>query len=317
MGSLAVGYARLALLAVLTVPLLAACESAPPAGPPSQSQTPSTVATGAPGATVTVPLGKRPFTLHVPRTYDPATPVPLVVLLHGFTASSVVQEAYFKLTSESDRRGFLYARPVGTEDRQGRRFWNATDACCDFNRAAPDDSAYLKQLIDAVKGSYAVDASRVYIVGHSNGGFMAYRMACEHASDITAVVSLAGAATAQPSQCRPARAVSVLQIHGTDDATIRYGGGSIAGRRYPSVATTLATWRRLDGCSNRADTSARPLDLDSGLRGRETSVTRYSSGCRGGTRVELWSIKGGAHVPAFTAAFAPAVVDFLFGRRSP
>ena len=315
MGSLGMGYARVALLALLTVPLLAACGSEAPASPPGPSPTRST-AIGTPGATVTVPLGDRPFTLHVPRTYDPASPAPLVVLLHGFTASSTVQEAYFKLTAESDRRGFLYARPDGTEDRQGRRFWNATDACCDFYHAGTDDSAYLKRLIDTVKGSYAVDAARVYIVGHSNGGFMAYRMACEHASEITAVVSLAGAATDQASQCRPARAVSVLQIHGTDDRTIRYGGGANAGQRYPSVATTLATWRRLDGCSNRADTSARPLDLDSRLRGRETSITTYSSGCRGGTRVELWSIKGGAHVPALTAAFAPAIVDFMFARRS-
>jgi polyhydroxybutyrate depolymerase len=130
-------------------------------------------------------------------------------------------------------------------------------------------------------------------------------------------VSLAGAATAQPSQCRPARAVSVLQIHGTDDRTIRYGGGGLVGREYPSVATTLATWRRLDGCRDRADRSARPIDLDSGQPGRETSITTYAAGCRDGTRVELWSIKGGAHVPPFTAAFAPALIDFLYARRSP
>ena len=308
--------AGLVVLAGLAVAALTGCDSG--STPPAQaSARATTAATGTPGTTVTVGLDKRPFRLHVPRSYDPATPAPLVVLLHGFRASATVQESYFKLTAESDRRGFLYAMPDGTADREGRRFWNATDACCDFYRTRPDDSAYLRRLLDTVKGSYRVDASRVYIVGHSNGGFMAYRMACEHADQITAVVSLAGAATAQPSQCRPARAVSVLQIHGTDDQTIRYGGGPIVGRDYPSVATTLATWRRLDGCRDRADRSARPIDLDSSRPGRETSITTYSAGCRGGTRVELWSIKGGAHVPPLTAAFAPAVIDFLYARRPP
>jgi membrane protein implicated in regulation of membrane protease activity len=59
-----------------------------------------------------------------------------------------------------------------------------------------DDSTYLHRLLDAVKSAYRVDPTRVYFVGHSNGGFMAYRMACEHATEITAIVSLAGAGAA-------------------------------------------------------------------------------------------------------------------------
>jgi polyhydroxybutyrate depolymerase len=314
-GSATCRRALAGLLAGLALAALAACDS--PAEPPAESGELASAAAGAAVGTVTVELDKRPFQLHVPRSYDPANPAPLVVVLHGFRASAALQETYFKLTAESDRRGFLYAMPDGTPDREGRRFWNATDACCDFYRTEPDDSGYLRRLIDTVKRSYQVDASRVYIFGHSNGGFMAYRMACEHADQITAVVSLAGAATAQPSQCRPARPVSVLQIHGTEDRTIWYRGGSIVGDDYPSVATTLATWRRFNGCGDRADTSARPIDLDSSIAGRETSITTYATGCRGGVRVELWSIEGGAHVPPLTAAFAPAVIDFLYARRAP
>jgi polyhydroxybutyrate depolymerase len=307
--------AALMVSTLAALPALVACDS--PAAPSTVAGPPTAPATpGRPGTTVSVDLDKRPFRLHVPRSYDAATPAPLVVLLHGFTASGGVQERYFKLTAESDRRGFLYALPDGTPDRQDRRFWNATEACCDFGRAGPDDSTYLRRLIDTVKASYSVDASRVYLVGHSNGGFMAYRMACDHASEITAVVSLAGAATGRPASCRPSRPVSVLQIHGTEDRTIHYGGGSIGGNDYPSAAGTVATWRRLDGCADRADTSARPLDLDASKAGRETTITTYASGCRGGARVELWTIKGGAHVPPFTAAFAPAVMDFLYARRS-
>jgi polyhydroxybutyrate depolymerase len=289
------------LSVALILPFLAGCGSTPDQEPAVE-----------PGPDRTVELDGRPFQLHVPPGYDPASKVPLVVLLHGYTTSGAEQERYFKLTAESDRRGFLYAMPDGTANQEGKKFWNATDACCDFYRSGVDDSAYLSRLIEAVKSSYSVDPGRVYLVGHSNGGFMAHRMACEHSDQITAVVSLAGMLADDTAKCTPQRPVSVLQIHGTDDETIAYDGGMNGGSPYPSVATTLATWRRIDGCGDRARTGT-PIDLEAALPGAETTVTTYSAGCRDATRVELWAIKGGHHVPAFTASFAPAVIDFLYG----
>jgi polyhydroxybutyrate depolymerase len=299
------------MLAAAVLTLLAACDSSAPTVPTGATASPTRAAgAGTPGATVTVDLDKRPFQLHVPKGYDKATKAPLVVLLHGYTASGSVQEFYFKLTAESDKRGFLYAMPDGTENAQGKRFWNATEACCDFARTGVDDVGYLHRIIEKVKASYSVDPTRVYLVGHSNGGFMAYRMACDRAGEITAIAVLAGA---PPAACKPSRPVSVLQIHGTLDRTIPYRGGAIGGHTYPGAVATIANWRRLDGCSDRADTAAPRLDLDSSKPGKETSVSVYA-GCRGGTRVELWSIKDGAHVPPLAAGFAPAVMDFLYGR---
>jgi polyhydroxybutyrate depolymerase len=292
---------RIGLLALLLLPFLATC------GSPSD---------GGPGSTVTVELGDRPFTLHVPRQYHRGTKMPLVVLLHGYTGSAADAEGYFTLTAESERRGFLYAMPDGTRDPKGDRFWNATEACCDFYHTGVDDSGYLHRLLTTVKSSYSVDPDRVYLIGHSNGGFMAYRMACEHAAEITAIVSLAGAAANDPARCAPARPVSVLQIHGTADETIRFGGGTIGGQPYPSAVATLGLWRRLDGCSDRA-TPAPPLDLESRLPGPETTVTAYRNDCREGTRVELWSIADGGHIPTLTATFAPAVIDYCLARVAP
>ena len=296
---------KIGLLALLLLPCLAACGSTPHA-----PATPS----GSPGPTVTVNLGDRPFKLHVPKRYDRATRMPLVVLLHGYSSSADTAEGYLHLTAESERRGFLYAMPDGTKDPRGNRFWNATEACCDFSGTGVDDSGYLHRLLDAVKASYSVDAGRVYFIGHSNGGFMAYRMACEHAVEVTAIVSLAGAAPDDPARCTPGRPVSVLQIHGTADRTIYFEGGTNNGQPYPSAAGSLALWRRLDGCADRPTTSAAPMDLESGLAGPETTVTTYLTGCRADTRVELWSIADGGHVPSLTTTFTPAVVDFLLAR---
>ncbi|MFC7479332.1 alpha/beta hydrolase family esterase [Luedemannella flava] len=269
--------------------------------------------TGAPGSTVSVDLDGRPFRLHIPTGYVAGTKVPLVVALHGFTSNAAEAESYFKLTGESDRRGFLYAMPDGTRDSRGDQFWDATDACCGFYADDVDDSGYLHRLIGAVKSAYSVDPDRVAFIGHSNGGFMAYRMACDHAAEISAIVSLAGAMTDDPARCTPSRPVSVLQIHGTADATISFTGGANGTHPYPSAAAGLDVWRRVDGCGD-APTSAAPLDLDSSLTGAETTVTSYRTGCRAGTRVELWAIAGGGHVPALTAHFPTRVVDFLLSR---
>ena len=302
--------AKQRLLAALVLPLVAACGSASGDGGP-------VTPTGGSGAAVTVSLDDRPFRLYVPRSYDPAAKAPLVVLLHGYESSAALHEKYFKLAAESERRGFLYAMPDGTTDRRGKRFWNATEACCDFFGTGIDDAAYLSRLLDTVTASYSVDSRRVYLIGHSNGGFMAYRMACEHAKRITAIVSLAGMATDDPERCRPQRPVSILHIHGTADQTIKYDGGVNVGDPYPSVDTTVARWRHHNGCDDHPDSSAAPFDLDSGLPGPETTATVYAAGCRDGTRVVVWSIKDGGHVPALTAAFAPAVLDFLLAQVSP
>lgn len=306
------------LLSVCVLSLLAASgcgadtgDPAGSAGRPGPDDPPASVE---PGGTVTIDLDERPFRLHVPESYDPTGSFPLVVLLHGYTSSAAEQESYFRLTGEADRRGFLYAMPDGTTDPRGNRFWNATDACCDFTRTGVDDAAYLRQLIDTVTSSYPVDPARVYLVGHSNGGFMAHRMACDHASVVTAIVSLAGMAPNDAASCRPERPVSVLQIHGTDDDVIPFDGGDNGGIPFPSVDVTLELWRGHNGCGEEGETSE-PLDLDRELAGAETTVTTYRAGCRDHGRVELWAIEGGGHVPELADTFAPSVVDFLLTRQ--
>ena len=260
-----------------------------------------------------VPLGDRPFTLHVPSAYKEGTAIPLLVLLHGYTSSGSAQEAYLKIRSEAERRGILYATPNGTMDQRRDRFWNATDACCNRFGSTVDDSAYLADVIAAVSSRYSVDAARVYLVGHSNGAFMSYRMACDHADLIAAIAALNGAMLSDVSECKPSQAVSVLDIHSDGDELIQYGGGLIAGNPYPSAQATVDAWVALNGCDGAPDTSAAPLDLESNVDGPETTVTAYGI-CRENSTVALWTIHDGRHVPAFTPNFVPAVLDFLLAQ---
>ena len=252
----------------------------------------------------------RPVTLHIPKNYACRTAAPLVLMLHGYTSSGEAKEQYFGLNAEADKRGFLYIHPDGTKDSQGNRFWNGTDACCNFYGSTVDDSTYISTLISAIEAAYNVDPKRVYLIGHSNGGFMSYRMACEHSDQIAAMASLAGAMYQDVTQCEAASTVSVLQIHGVADETISYGGGML-GRRYPSAKTTVADWATRDKCTAAPVTSGVLLDLDRGIAGSETTVTMYN-GCSAGTTVQLWSVAGGGHTLDITPNLVPDVMDFFY-----
>jgi polyhydroxybutyrate depolymerase len=299
------------MTAAAAVMVTLACSSTDTPSP--SSDTPPVMPASGTG---TVELGGRPVTVHVPDSYDPARPAPLVVALHGYTSDAKELETYLRLTPESDRRGFVYAYPEGSTDDRGDRFWNATDACCAFSSPEPDDSRYLGELISTIQGSYRIDRARVYLIGHSNGGFMAFRMACDHADQITAIVSLNGASWNDAARCRPSEPVSVLAIHSSTDETVAFGGGTIDGAAYPSAATTVAQWLGYNRCAE-AGRHAPALDLVTDLPAAETSVRTYVQGCAGGSTVQAWTINGGTHVPQLGPAFAPAVTDFLLSQAKP
>lgn len=258
----------------------------------------------------------RPYDVFVPPGYDAAIPTPLVMLLHGYTASGDIQEAYFQLEPLAESQGFLYVHPDGTVDARGQQFWNATDACCAFGGDSPDDAAYLMAIIDQVSAEFNVDPKAVFLVGHSNGGFMSYRMACEHAETIAGIASLAGATFADTTDCNPSEPVSVLQVHGTNDKTIKYDGGSIATVEYPSAPETVQSWVAYNGCDTTPTISVNVLDLDGGVYGAESDVEAFG-GCEQGSEVELWAIDGGSHIPGLTSDFSSGVIDFLLAHPKP
>lgn len=301
------------VIASTTFVLASACSSAPPAS--SGSGGAGGAGGEAPGELVVG--GDRPVTVHVPPGLDPKKPAPLVILLHGFSASGLVQELVFQLEPESDKRGFLYAHPDGTPDQDGKRFWNATDACCDFYKTGVDDVAYLSGLVTEIGQHYAVDPKRVYFLGHSNGGFMSHRMACERADMVAAVASLAGAVWKDPSKCNPSAPIGVLQIHGTDDQTVLYAGGdTLNGGVYPGAVETTEIWAQKNGCSS-TPTAGEAIDIDQPLGGAETNVSKYETGCQPGGAAELWTMQGAGHVPGLGPNFAPKVMDWLFAHAKP
>lgn len=251
--------------------------------------------------------GERPAELKVPAALDEGQLYPLVMVLHGYGVTGFVQQAYFGAypLATSASSAFVIA-PDGTVDSGGSQFWNADPQCCDFGNTGVDDVAYLGGILDDILATdWPIDPNRVFLIGHSNGGFMSYRMACERSDLIAAIAPLAGNASSQPASCTPERPVNVLHMHGTADATVPFTGAD------PSAVQ----WAQKNGCATTR-TAGPDLDLERNLDGAETH-TAVIDGCPATGKVELWSIEGAGHIPSFVPTFTQIWFDWLSAHARP
>jgi polyhydroxybutyrate depolymerase len=223
--------------------------------------------------TIDTPEGQRQVFLHAPRgAYKPR---PLVIALHGAgeTGNEFANDTGFSRLA--DREKFLVAYPSAGGPNA---FWNISGQV----PGGSNDVEVLERSLDALEGAVCVDHSRVFMTGVSNGGGMTARMACELSERLAGAASVAGGYRSLPP-CHPDRPLPVLEIHGTGDQVVPYGGKppDYGG----SVARWLAMWRRIDGCHGKAD-RLRPA----------TGVTEIAwRNCKAGTRVEHVRLDGAAH----------------------
>ena len=267
--------------------------------------------------------GTRPVSFfHVPTGYDASKPAPLVVLLHGYGASGQLQDAIFRLQSIADEEGFFLVAPDGTTDGTGKRFWNATDTCCDFEQTKLDDVAFLTGVVAEIEKRYTIDPKRRFVVGHSNGGAMAFRLACDASDRFAAVVSLAGPFYSDAALCKPSGPISVQHMHGTKDMIVPFEGGRTATVHpnvsgvAPAAPAIAAQWAAHNGCTP-APVVDPDLDVDGAVAGAETKVSHFA-GCKPGGDVVLWTMEGTDHVPGnLVKDFPRMVYGFLKSHPKP
>jgi polyhydroxybutyrate depolymerase len=263
---------------------------------------------------------ERPATVALPAAHDGTTELPLVVLLHGYGLGAAFQNAYFGLDDITRARGVYLLLPESPDDSFDSPYWNATDACCDFDRSGVDDVAALEALLDEVIAALPIDESRIYFLGHSNGGFMSYRFACERGSRLAAIGVLAGDDFLDPTACVPTTPVSVLHMHGDADEIIPYAGGTAptptgatALEPFPSARTSIDRWAAYAGC-DATPVDGTDLDLSPERAGHEevleTDVLDWN-GCDAGLGASFWTLRGEGHIPAFRPDAFGHVLDWF------
>jgi len=238
--------------------------------------------------TVRVGASERSYEIDVPAHRERAQALPVVIVFHGGggAADSVRRQSRMSARGEAD--GFIAVYPQGSGGIAGRlKTWNAGTCCGPAMQQRIDEMAFVAALLDDLPAAVAIDRARVYATGISNGGMMAYEVACAFADRIAAIAVVAGEMTAL-ERCRPSRPVPVLVIHGSDDRNLPVDGGvgakAFAVHDVRSVAAAVEFWRRHDGCADYARS-----EVDGTVR-----RTRYAS-CRSGSEVELVMIEGGGH----------------------
>lgn len=198
----------------------------------------------------------RTYLLHRPASLPAGAKAPLVIALHPGGGSAASWETVTGFSSLADRKGFIVAYPE----------WKGSNwaiGCCNTVESSPDDVKFIGAMVAHLIATANVDASRVYVIGFSLGGYMAYRLACQ----LPAIAGIGdvGASEYLSIPCHPRHPVSIYEIHGTKD----YYGGSCGGKTQsdagcpgafarkgyePSVVQVNAQWRAADGCPAKVAT---------------------------------------------------------------
>jgi polyhydroxybutyrate depolymerase len=236
----------------------------------------------------------RMYRVHAPRSYSAATPAPLVLAFHGGGGDMnfMATDKYYGLISKSEAEGFIVAFPNGFSRLNSGKFatWNAGACCAAARDRNVDDIGFVRKIVDSLTLRFNIDRERIYATGMSNGGMMAYRLACEMSDTFKAIASVAG--TDNTMNCTPKAPISVLHIHARNDDRVLYNGG--AGRKFgdrskvtdfTSVPATISKWVKMNGCN---PTPQRILDVPGAF------CDTYSQ-CRGHVEVRLCVTETGGH----------------------
>jgi polyhydroxybutyrate depolymerase len=241
----------------------------------------------------------RSYRILSPKNVEAGRKLPALVVLHAFDTSAQTQAGYFDVDRAFLSRSFFVVLPEGRIDKDGHRFWNATDACCDQYGEKPDDVGYLDAVLDDALARYPIDPKLVFFTGVSNGGFMVQRYACDRPDRVRGFASVSGALWEDLTKCPPAKGVAALLIHGDADDIVRYDGGdSLIGNaaRYPSAPIAAQFWATRAGATANTTT------------GSSTEVRAWTGGT---VPVELWTLRGEGHSIPRSKGLPKRIAEFF------
>jgi polyhydroxybutyrate depolymerase len=225
----------------------------------------------------------RTYLLFVPTTYDPSTPTPLVISIHGFAEWLAHQMQISGWNDLADEYGFIVVYPSGTGFP---RRWRASGQAGDSGDPMVD-VFFISDLIDELGRQYNIDPARVYANGLSNGGGFSYMLGCTLSDRIAAVGSVSGAYVYPLDECNLSRPVPMIAFHGAGDPIVPYQGGPSRDSEvsFPVIPDWMAARAELNGCDGS------PAELPGS---GEVSGIRYS-GCAQEADVVFYTIHGGGH----------------------
>ena len=232
-------------------------------------------------------------------------PRAIVLLLHGNGGSAArllgdgrPAAPYRRWREIALRERLWLVAPDGLPGANGRRGWNdcRQDA---IENPDVDDTAFLLELLARQRRESGRRDLPAFVVGTSNGGNMALRLAIERPAAFRAHAAIVAAMPARSECAAPSRPASVLFVNGTADPILPFGGGEVwVGKvfRGSSLGTleSVRLWARLDGAADAPRLETLP-DLDGD--GLTIERSRWPGRGRGSRRHDavLYTVHGGGH----------------------
>ena len=135
----------------------------------------------------------RRWMTYVPSSYDGSSSVPLVVALHGSSASITDLPEESRWSDVADEYGFIVVfiqgYPAGSPNPYPAWFTYA---------GAQVDIEYIKAVVGKVQDRYSIDSERMYLTGHSLGSMMTQMFASSADRTFFAAYVPVGYALAEP-----------------------------------------------------------------------------------------------------------------------
>jgi polyhydroxybutyrate depolymerase len=259
----------------------------------------------------------RTFEYYVPTSYANSTPVPLLFSFHGLGSTGPQQRDLTRFAELAEQEGFIAVFPNATNLTREGNPCNATlpplsGAEIQWNLGAGslqscagvDDVGFVADMVDWFEDNYAINTSRIYSTGMSDGALFSYLLAF-NLTGMFAGIAPVGAPMPWGFANLTATPITVILMMGTDDPILSYYGyGGLGGNVTLSADESIAFWCAVDNITTP------PVETVWGATISDpTEVHRYVySGGTSGTQVILFKVVNGGHTwpggPQYAAEIA-------------
>ena len=226
---------------------------------------------------------RRTYYLHTPLLSRTNRPSPLVIALHESAGKGKIMADHTGLNRLADRSNFIVAYPDALNGK-----WNVS------GRSLENNVTFIHDLITELKSKATIDPQRIYIVGLSNGGILAQKLACENPDGIAAVATVAASLPIPfKDSCQSHTPVSIMMINGTADDIVPWEGGSPPmvhigrGLSIPPIADVIDFWQQHNHCKAAPTIKSREDD--------RVEESNYVT-CEARSEVSLVALKGAGHI---------------------
>jgi polyhydroxybutyrate depolymerase len=230
----------------------------------------------------------RTYYTHLPQNQtNIQNPLPLLLVLHGRygTGKQIMEHSGFN--DLSDKESFIVVYPDGYS-----RSWADGRGKTPADKEKLNDVEFIEQAVKNVSKRFPINTQKIFVTGHSNGGFMTQRLLLEKSNLFKGGASVA----AQISlfvlkKLEPKSPVSVAIFAGTEDPLVPYYGGFVRdGGEILGVDDSIERWREWNGCSLEKTILSKNDFPD------ETSLDTITyPNCQANTMVRLYRINGAGH----------------------